>query len=229
MHAFTDPEILEGDNGFGCIQCTKTEMLKQGLEFDESLFKDTKEMKKEEELEISSMTLYYCTLKCIPTNLEIENRAKDKSSKKKLKKEKPKLVKCPAIKQFLLEELPPILTLHLKRFKQTNYGFEKINKNVKFPLVLDLTNYLASPPIDPTKSIYHLFGMVVHGGSLNGGHYVAYVKKTLKENGDDASEDKSGISQSKWFYFSDSSFKQVGEHDVLNEQAYILFYQRRTE
>ncbi len=45
---------------------------------------------------------------------------------------------------------------------------------------------------------YGLFGMVVHSGSLDSGHYVAYVL-----HGD------------QWFYFSDSRFQAVTTQRVL--------------
>ena len=53
---------------------------------------------------------------------------------------------CPAIysvatKQFLLHSLPPVLTLHLKRFQQVGYSLRKISESVPFPFILDVTPF----------------------------------------------------------------------------------------
>jgi len=42
------------------------------------------------------------------------------------------------------------------------------------------------------NQVYTLFGIVVHAGSLTNGHYIAYVKHG-----------------NSWFYFSDTTFKEV--------------------
>lgn len=48
---------------------------------------------------------------------------------------------------------------------------------------------------------------------MGGGHYVAYAKHETTQ-GD------------KWFYFSDSYWKEIATKDVLGHQAYMLFYRR---
>jgi len=57
------------------------------------------------------------------------------------------------------------------------------------------------------KVIYELKGIVEHSGTLNGGHYVSYVKKN-----------------NKWFYISDSSYQETTESNVLRAEAYMAFY-----
>lgn len=54
---------------------------------------------------------------------------------------------------------------------------------------------------------------MVHSGGMGGGHYVAYAKHET-DKGD------------KWFYFSDSYWKQTSKSDALSAQAYMLFYRR---
>lgn len=61
------------------------------------------------------------------------------------------------------------------------------------------------------KSVYELYGIVTHSGSMSGGHYVAYV--CYWYNG-----------ERYWFYFSDSSYRKVKESTALSAEAYILFY-----
>ena len=45
-----------------------------------------------------------------------------------------KTVYTQAVKQYLICELPAILTIHLKRFQQHGFRLEKVNKHVNFPL-----------------------------------------------------------------------------------------------
>ena len=59
---------------------------------------------------------------------------------------------------------------------------------------------------------YELYAVVVHSGSMHGGHYVAYVR--LPET-------------SVWYYVSDTSVQRSSEADALRAQAYLLFYRQR--
>ncbi len=45
-----------------------------------------------------------------------------------------KTIYTQAVKQYLICELPAILTIHLKRFQQQGFRLEKVNKHVNFPL-----------------------------------------------------------------------------------------------
>ena len=77
------------------------------------------------------------------------------------------------------------------------------------------------------KYLYRLNGIVVHSGGLNGGHYVAYIRKYLKENGDDVTTKGTAEgTESKWFYFSDTHFREATEKEVQGAQAYLLVYER---
>ena len=84
-----------------------------------------------------------------------------------------------ATKQFHITHLPPILTIHLKRFSQIGARLQKINKQIDFPLVLDMSPYCtADIPVakDNENSIlYGLRGIVNHSGGMAAGHYIAYV------------------------------------------------------
>jgi ubiquitin carboxyl-terminal hydrolase 7 len=83
-----------------------------------------------------------------------------------------------ARKGVIFTELPPVLHLQLKRFE---YDMErdmmvKINDRHEFPLDLDLGPYLEAAPATP--QLYHLHGVLVHSGHLNGGHYFAMIRPT---------------------------------------------------
>jgi len=45
-----------------------------------------------------------------------------------------KTIYTQAVKQYLICELPAILTIHLKRFQKHGFRLEKVNKHVNFPL-----------------------------------------------------------------------------------------------
>ena len=83
-----------------------------------------------------------------------------------------------AVKQYLICELPAVLTIHLKRFQQHGYRLEKSNKHVNFPLELDMSPYTSKMCVNANNSpvLYLLYGIVEHSGKLNSGHYTAYVK-----------------------------------------------------
>lgn len=64
----------------------------------------------------------------------------------------------------------------LKRFKEG----EKINTKIEYPIEnLDISKYidesykLANPE---AKFVYDLYGVIVHRGNLNRGHYYSYCK-----------------------------------------------------
>ena len=54
---------------------------------------------------------------------------------------------------------------------------------------------------------YDLHSVVVHKGKIDSGHYISYSRE-----GDD------------WFMFDDSKVVLANEAEVLNAEAYLLFY-----
>lgn len=68
---------------------------------------------------------------------------------------------------------PNIFVIHLKRF---SYGGScgKINRKIDFDFLLEV-NCTSGGTED--KELFNLIGIVVHhGGSINSGHYVAFIK-----------------------------------------------------
>ena len=55
--------------------------------------------------------------------------------------QKQKPIFCDATKQLLIKSLPPVLTLHLKRFLQDGQKLRKNGLHIEFPDVLDMTPY----------------------------------------------------------------------------------------
>lgn len=110
--------------------------------------------------------------------------------------------KTKVTKQLKLDKLPPILTIQLKRFEHFNGVSNKIESHVSIPLILNMDGYTTS-----IGKNYELFGIVVHIGSVNTGHYIAYIKKG-----------------NFWFKFDDSTVTRVSQEDALGVKAYLLFY-----
>ena len=61
--------------------------------------------------------------------------------------------------------------------------------------------------------VYDLFAVVLHTGTLNGGHYTAVVKN-----------------KDSWYEFNDDRVFKIQKHEtnkIVSNHAYILFYQKR--
>jgi len=59
-------------------------------------------------------------------------------------------------------------------------GQEKVSELVKFPIEsLDMRPYVLTLKNEPEPVLYDLYGISNHYGSLNGGHYTAYVKNCI--------------------------------------------------
>lgn len=110
--------------------------------------------------------------------------------------------------------LPPVLIVHLKRFKYNDYG-KMASKNdaaIKYPVTgWDLkTRVKSSRGVYPR---YDLYGVINHMGGLGGGHYIAHALNRFDDS---------------WYEFNDSSYRSVGEtvHRKLSKSTYVLFYNR---
>lgn len=57
---------------------------------------------------------------------------------------------------------------------------------------------------------YSLFAVIEHVGSLNVGHYTAYIK----------------MLDNQWYKANDSLVTKVQECEALNQEAYLLFYEQ---
>ncbi|GAA6084089.1 ubiquitin carboxyl-terminal hydrolase 16 isoform X2 [Tachysurus ichikawai] len=145
-----------------------------------------------------------------------------------------KKVYTEGIKQMLISSPPPVLTLHLNRFKKVGYSLCKVNRHVQFPQVLDLGPFCSAKckgvKEGQTQLLYSLYGIVEHSGTMRSGHYTAYVKArpyTHASSGllNGAAEDGTPL-EGSWFYVSDSSVQSVTEARVQSSQAYLLFYER---
>ncbi|KAJ2812563.1 hypothetical protein GGI24_006655, partial [Coemansia furcata] len=94
--------------------------------------------------------------------------------------------KVTATKQILLERVPPVLVLHLKRFVYTtSEGVQKVHKFIEYPATLTLSPKWFAKTADAARhrnSKYKLSGVIYHHGSqASGGHYTCDVLRSANE------------------------------------------------
>ncbi|TFK21295.1 cysteine proteinase [Coprinopsis marcescibilis] len=136
-----------------------------------------------------------------------------------------------ATQQVLIESLPPILVLHIKRFCYDTdvKGVVKVSKQVAFGPELDVGPELMAPGVKKsTGTRYKLFGALYHHGqSASGGHYTLDVLHPTRYTG------ANGKPREGWIRIDDELVSDVRPEDVFGEQerddarcAYLLFYRR---
>lgn len=113
--------------------------------------------------------------------------------------------KVSATKQFSLERAPISLCIQLKRFSMMG---SKLNKHVAIRPRLDLSPYASKT--NKENLTYKLVAMVTHlGASQHCGHYTAI-----------------GLTDTGTYYqFDDSYVRSISLQNVLNTNAYIIFYE----
>ena len=136
-----------------------------------------------------------------------------------------------SFKQLSFRRLPPVLCMHIKRFRHEpgRQGATKIDAPVEFPLdYLDMSAFMSSTILgrrygarevknsapesgdsksDLGKPAYRLQAVISHLGTMEGGHYVAFVRHARR-----------------WFRCDDSRIVEVDVGAVRSCQAYMLFY-----
>ena len=110
-----------------------------------------------------------------------------------------------ATKQVLIETLPPVLILHLKRFQYDNAGgTQKIWKTIDYPLDLDIPKEVfpahKRSRLSTASTRYQLIGVIYHHGkSASGGHYTVDVRR---QGGHE------------WIRFDDTVIDRIRDHEV---------------
>ena len=119
-----------------------------------------------------------------------------------------------------LEELPPVLILHLKRFVYDGKtgGVQKIMKQIDFGVDLEISKNILSAECRASNKQrqYKLFSVVYHNGrEATKGHYVTDIFHT---------------GYSSWLHCDDSQVTPTCEQSVLapgpTSTPYLLFYRR---
>ncbi|KAK7095088.1 ubiquitin carboxyl-terminal hydrolase 20-like [Littorina saxatilis] len=110
-------------------------------------------------------------------------------------------------------ELPEILCIHLKRFRHEFFS-SKINTYISFPLHgLEMKPYLHKDCKSEITS-YNLIAVVCHHGTAGGGHYTAYCLNHINE---------------QWYEYDDQYVTEVDVGQVINCEAYVLFYRKNDD
>ncbi|XP_045105886.1 ubiquitin carboxyl-terminal hydrolase 22-like isoform X3 [Portunus trituberculatus] len=126
-------------------------------------------------------------------------------------------------KQLTMKKLPIVCSFHLKRFEHSNRLHKKISTFISFPEHLDMTpfmsnrrnnnnnhNGITTHPTD-INNRYSLFAVVNHVGSLDAGHYTAYVRQH----------------RDQWYKCDDHMITRATIQDVLQSEGYLLFYHKQ--
>ncbi|KAJ2744746.1 hypothetical protein GGI20_002715 [Coemansia sp. BCRC 34301] len=123
-----------------------------------------------------------------------------------------------ATKQILLERVPPVLVLHLKRFVFCpNEGVQKVHKFIEYPANLALSAKWFAKTAEAAQhktTKYRLSGVIYHHGEqASGGHYTCDLLRSANE----------------WLRFDDVDIACLGSVDDAlakkkDRTAYILFY-----
>ncbi|KAL7371077.1 hypothetical protein ABVT39_018266 [Epinephelus coioides] len=129
--------------------------------------------------------------------------------------------KTPSKRGVKLLSLPPIVCVHLKRFRNCRGNTRKLDCKVTFPETFDFSETLReafSSDFAQNDCKYTLHAVVVHSGYAMCGHYTAYVRHRRNQS---------------WYYADDSHTRQASWEEVqqtyggqCSDTAYMLMYRR---
>ena len=127
-------------------------------------------------------------------------------------KESIECVKCGSKQNMKMKtsitRLPHFLIIQLKRFEKNL----KNELQVNFPIFgLDMTPYIENN-YEQQPLIYDLVAVSYHIGNLSSGHYFAACKNVMAD---------------KWIKFDDANVQEIDSSEIVNRDAYVLFYRRR--
>eukprot|EP00941_MAST-03F_sp_MAST-3F-sp1_P001377 g1377.t1 len=118
---------------------------------------------------------------------------------------------------------PDLICIHLMRFAYTAFAREKLSTPIRYPIRgFDLSPFIVGDTSSNSDNIYDLYGVVNHYGRLSGGHYTSYCL-----HGDRTSIDKNDATE-EWYEFDDDRVRKIEEEEVQSQNAYMLFYRRRS-
>ena len=102
-------------------------------------------------------------------------------------------------------DLSPILIFLIKKYN-VNGVFDN---SIQYHIKLDMNNYCINYKENSME--YELSGIIIHTGSLGGGHYYSICKN---EN------------DNKWYKYDDANVSNIDEDNLFNSNPYCLFYKR---
>ena len=113
-------------------------------------------------------------------------------------------------KEIKISQPPNILILSLQRINPRTQ--RKNNCSVSFKEYLDIRKYIDPECGHSNEFSYSLYGIGNHSGSINFGHYYAYIK----------------LNDSSWYEFNDSYVSPKGSISTSSTTAYTLFYKKNS-
>ncbi|XP_022242955.1 ubiquitin carboxyl-terminal hydrolase 22-like [Limulus polyphemus] len=131
-------------------------------------------------------------------------------------------------KQLTMKKLPVVASFHLKRFEHSTRFHKKISTFISFPQYLDMTPFMSSRrgkssnssrasdngytnSVSIADNKYCLFAVVNHIGTIETGHYTAYIRQH----------------RDQWFKCDDHLITRATVQDVLDSEGYLLFYHKQ--
>lgn len=117
-----------------------------------------------------------------------------------------------ATKKSEIFALPPILIVHLNRFKvdDCEEGIRKVDTALTFPVDgWDLSHLVRSKSSGDAR--YDLYASSNHVGSIDSGHYTAYAQNRFSK---------------RWYEFDDKKFREIDPVATFasSPSPYVLFY-----
>ena len=104
-------------------------------------------------------------------------------------------------------QLPEILILSLQRLNErTN---KKNTIQIQFEEKLKMKHFIDRKCNDTKNYYYYLYAIANHSGTIDYGHYYAYIKII-----------------SDWYEFNDAKVVKLKKIEHISSDAYIFFYRR---
>ncbi|XP_049776033.1 ubiquitin carboxyl-terminal hydrolase 22 [Schistocerca cancellata] len=130
-------------------------------------------------------------------------------------------------KQLTMKTLPVVASFHLKRFEHSSRFHKKISTFIAFPEHLDMTPFMShrrnhnhscstGTNNGSCRNVlgdnrYSLFAVINHLGSLDAGHYTAFIRQQ----------------RNHWFKCDDHLITKANIQEVLDSEGYLLFYHKQ--
>lgn len=79
-------------------------------------------------------------------------------------------------KQLSMHTLPIVASFHLKRFEHSSQIDKKISTFISFPFELDMKPFMSKVNDSLGDYMYSLYAVINHLGSIDKGHFTAFVR-----------------------------------------------------
>jgi ubiquitin C-terminal hydrolase len=118
----------------------------------------------------------------------------------------------PAVRSCSIWRFAPGFVVQFKRFEEDSH--RNLRKNcvvIGYPMQIRTEDYETDP--NSPRPVYDLFGVILHSGTMSGGHCTCVVRDPAET--------------SVWYEISDSHVQTVSATRARRPGAYELFYERQ--